>query len=574
MDKPPSGGRRFWRSLEERLESQDFGAMMRRDFPDEAAAWLDPPTRRRFLALLGASLGLAGLAGCSTRAPSEKIVPYVRTPQDVTPGVPTFYATAMPLAGTAIGLLVESHEGRPTKVEGNPDHPASLGATDTFAQASVLGLYDPDRSQTPIGRLSSGSTAVRSMNDAREEARRRFRALIYEDPDAKDKKKRTGTGLRILTEAVASPTLADQLDRLMTEFKDARWIEYEPARLDADAEGARIAFGRLPTDAPLQARYDFSKADVIVSLDADFLSCGGGQLVYTRAFTDRRRIAAGLDPKKMNRLYAVESSPTTTGAVADHRLPLQAAQVETFARMLANRVGADNVPGATLAWSDAAKAAKGPDWPDALADDLKANAGKSIVIAGPGQPPAVHALACAINAKLGNIGNTVFFSEAPPSQAKRGLDALKELAAELDGGEVEMLLVLGGNPAYAAPADLHFGETMRKAKFVVHLGLYHDETAERADWHIPEAHYLESWGDARAFDGTASIIQPLIAPLYDGVSAIEMLSELIDESPRTGYEVVRAYWSNRLNKAADFGRSCARRSATASSRARRRTRSS
>ncbi|HVS34412.1 MAG TPA: TAT-variant-translocated molybdopterin oxidoreductase [Gemmataceae bacterium] len=547
MDKPQSSGRRFWRSLEERLESPDFATMMRRDFPDQADGWLDAPTRRRFLALLGASLGLAGLAGCSTRAPNEKIVPYVRTPQDVTPGIPQFYATAMPLAGTAIGLLVESHEGRPTKVEGNPDHPASQGATDVFAQASVLGLYDPDRSQTPISRLQSPAGTVRSMDDAVGEIRRRFRTLLYEDPDAKEKKKKTGAGLRILTEAVASPTLEAQLVQLMTDFPEAQWIEYEPARLDADVEGARIVFGK-----PYQVRYDFTKADVVVSLDADFLSCGGGQLRYTRDFVSRRRVGDdGKPPDNRNRLYAVEASPTTTGAVADHRLAIRAAQVEVFARILAAELDVKGTPPTPYGVYPTIVSLP---WLSAVNTDLKAHPNRSIVIAGAGQPPVVHALAYAINDKLGNIGKTVFFTETPPRprNAKAGLDGLKTLAGDLEAGKVEVLLILSGNPAYAAPADLQFADKIGKAKLVAHLGLYQDETAERCHWHIPEAHYLESWGDAVAFDGTASIIQPLIAPLYAGKTAIELLSALTEDSPRNGYTLVRAFWADWRKKSGDF----------------------
>jgi molybdopterin-containing oxidoreductase family iron-sulfur binding subunit len=542
MNKPTPRGRRFWRSLEERLDASEFRAMLHRDFPDQAAAWLDPVTRRRFLALLGASLSLAGLTGCGAYRPHEAIVPYVRQPENLVPGRPQYYATAMPLAGTAIGLLVESHEGRPTKIEGNPGHPASLGATDVLSQASVLGLYDPDRSQTPI---HNGD--IRSWAEAQEELRRQFRKLLYMDPDAAAKKKTTGRGLRILTEAVASPTLAAQLNKLMTDFPEARWYEYEPARLDPDVEGARIAFGQA-----LQVRYEFSPADAIVSLDADFLSCGGGQLKYTRDFADRRRIAAGLDPEKMNRLYAIESSPTATGAVADHRLRLQAAEVEGFARVLAAQLG---VQGTLPEISDVmTKPSEGLDrskWAKVVADDLQAHAGRSIVVAGPGQPPAVHALAYAINDKLGNNGTTVLFSEPPPSKARQGVAALHELAAELDRGDVECLLILGGNPAYTAPADLQLASRIGKAKLAVHLGQHQDETAAKAHWHIPEAHYLESWGDARAYDGTVSIIQPLIAPLYGGQSAIEALSALADESPRTGYEAVRGYWKERL-KPDDF----------------------
>ena len=323
MDTPSSHGRRFWRSLEERLDSEEFRRMLRRDHPDQAESWLDPVSRRRFLALLGASLGLAGLAGCgSSHPPREKIVPYVMPPEQLVPGIPQYYATCMNLAGAAVGLLVESHEGRPTKIEGNPSHPVSLGATDIFSQASVLGLYDPDRSQTPLrnGRITS-------WEEAQAELRRRFR----------ERMKQGGKGVRFLTEAVASPTLAARLDQLLETLPQARWIEYEPARLDPDVEGARIVFGK-----PLHVRYDFAKADVIVSLDADFLSCGGGQLKYVRDFTSRRRLGDGAEP--MNRLYAVECSPSNTGMIADHRLTLLASQIETFARLLARELKVGEVP--------------------------------------------------------------------------------------------------------------------------------------------------------------------------------------------------------------------------------------
>jgi MoCo/4Fe-4S cofactor protein with predicted Tat translocation signal len=527
MDKPlletTAGGRRFWRSLEERLESADFRDMVHREYPDQAATWLDPVTRRRFLTLLGASLGLAGLTGCGMKAPREKIVPYVRQPEGLIPGRPQYYATAMTLAGTAVGLLVESHEGRPTKIEGNPNHPASLGATDVFSQASVLGLYDPDRSQTPISRVEDRSGQVNSWEDAEDVLRRRFREL----------KEQRGKGLRILTEAVGSPALAAQLAKLLADLPEAQWIEYEPARLDPDVKAAELVFGQ-----PLQVRYDFSKADFILALDADFLSCGGGQLKYVRDFTARRRVGDGAAP--MNRLYAVEASPGSTGMIADHRLTLQAAQVETFARLLAIQLGLGADVPATHPLSEAVDS-----WIEAVLKDLDGHRGRSLVVAGNGQPPAVHALAYAINDKLGNVGKTVFFAAVPESKARRGLVALQNLADDLDRGEVEMLLILGGNPAYATPADLHFGDRIGKAKLSVHLGLYQDETAEKTTWHINEAHYLETWGDGVAFEGTASIAQPLIAPLYAGRSAVELVSALTDESPRTGHQIVQEYWAGR-----------------------------
>jgi molybdopterin-containing oxidoreductase family iron-sulfur binding subunit len=546
MDQPlpdaRAAGRRFWRTLEERFDLPEFRERLRREHPEQAEAWLDPVTRRGFLALLGASLGLAGLSGCSSHPPNEKILPYNRQPEGLVPGKPLFFATAMPLSGDAVGLLVESHEGRPTKIEGNPDHPASLGATDVFSQASVLGLYDPDRSQTVLfqGR-------ARAWSEGQAGLRARLTEL------AKKEKKDGGAGVRILTEASASPALEAMIGKLLDEkagkLPKARWVQYEPGRLGADRKGAELLFGR-----PMAVRYDFAAADVILSLDADFLSCGGGQLAYTRAFTARRRAESN-----MNRLYAVESTPTNTGMVADHRLPLRPGDVEAFLRLLAVKLG---VPEAPPGGAAVLPPGRGPGWIDALADDLNRRRGKSAVVPGEGQPAAVHALAHAVNAHLGNVGKTVFFAALPDVKAAGGLDALKDLADELDAGTVEVLLILGGNPAYTAPADLKFAdrikdmaarhsEAVKKATGKVpeekavslHLGLYADETAAACDWHLPAAHYLESWGDARAFDGTASIIQPLIAPLYpDAVTPFEVLSALADETNRTAHQVVREYW--------------------------------
>jgi MoCo/4Fe-4S cofactor protein with predicted Tat translocation signal len=513
-------GRQFWRSLEERLADPLVLKRVAQDFPEYAEKLANSVTRRHFLTLLGASLGLAGLAGCSsTQAPREKIVPYTRQPEQLVLGKPLYFATAMPLAGSAIGLLVESHEGRPTKVEGNPSHPTNLklGATDAFAQASVLSLYDPDRS-----RMVTYRGRTRSWAEARLALREAFTKQL-----AKNQGK--GAGLRVLTGAVASPTLADQMNDLLSRLPEARHIAYEPARLGAAAEGARLAFGEV-----FDVRYDLRGADVILALDADFLTCGPGHLLNARDFAARRRV--GTDAGAMNRLYAVEPTPSGTGLVADHRLTLAAAQVEQVARLLARtlEVGED-VGGAEMP----EKAAR---WVRALADDLRTKPGASAVIVGEGQPPAVHALAFAINAKLGNLGKTVLLTRPEKTKSQYGIDALAELAREMDQGKVETLLILGANLVYTAPADLEFVHCLQKVPLRFHLGLYNDETAMRCDWHIPEAHYLEAWGDVRSEDGTAAIVQPLIAPLYGGVSANEFLSNLLEEAPRSGHAIVEDYW--------------------------------
>jgi molybdopterin-containing oxidoreductase family iron-sulfur binding subunit len=510
-------GPRYWRSLEELADTDEFRALMQREFPEQAAVWPDALSRRQFLTVMGASLALAGLSGCSVRpAPQGTIVPYVRQPPEITPGKPLFYATAMTL-GAAVGLLVESHTGRPTKVEGNPDHPASLGATDVFAQASVLGLYDPDRSQTVthlgVTRTWADVTAV-------------LRATMQ------DQATRRGRGLRILTETVISPTLGRQIDDLFKAFPDAHWHQYEPINNDSAHRAAMIAFGE-----PVSARYDFTKADVIVSLDCDFLTEEAGRLKYTADFVSRRRVRTGAgDAAKaeMSRLYVVEPDVTITGAKADHRLALKASEVEAFARALAARLG-------VTAGSPAGENSK---WIDAIAKDLEAHRGRCLVLAGRRQPQAVHLLAHAINERLGNVGQTVTYTQPIAARPVDQAQSLRALCDDMDAGRVELLVILGGNPVYTAPADLHFAERMKKVPLRIDLSLYQDETARLCHWHLPEAHFLEAWSDTRAFDGTASIVQPLIEPLYQGRSAHEVLSLLVeyDRSVTPARQIVRDTW--------------------------------
>src|SRR5262245_34814050 len=335
-----NGGRAYWRSLDELAETEGFQEFLYREFPHQADRWVDPVGRRRFLHLMGASLALAGLTGC-TKQPEEPIVPYVKAPEELIPGKPLFFASAMSLGGIAEGLLVESHMGRPTKVEGNPDHPASLGATDVLAQAAILGLYDPDRSQTvtQYGEIRSWSAFLSEMRQALP----RFRS-------------NKGAGLRVLTETVTSPTLHGQLQKLLTEFPSAKWHQYEPVNRDSVRQGAQLAFG-----TSVSTRYDFEKANIVVSLDADFLSAGPGRLRYTRDFTGRRKVRG--NQHEMNRLYVVETTPSNTGAMADHRLPLRAVEVEAFALALAAEVG--------VAWPlPAPSATVGSAWIAPLVRDL------------------------------------------------------------------------------------------------------------------------------------------------------------------------------------------------------------
>jgi MoCo/4Fe-4S cofactor protein with predicted Tat translocation signal len=515
-------GPEYWRSLEELAGSSEFQEMMHREFPKGASEWLDAVSRRGFLKLMGASLAMAGMTAC-TKQPLEPIVPYVRQPEEVIPGRPLFFATAFTLGGYASPILVESHLYRPTKIEGNEQHPASLGGTDVFAQASILGMYDPDRSQT-IAYLGD----VQTWGNFLEAIRGPLNA----------QKAVQGAGIRILTRTVSSPALADQLRSVLKLYPQAKWHVYEPVNRDNVLEGAKMAFGQ-----PVETRYDFSKADVILSLDADFLYAGfPGSTRYIRDFAKRRNPDAG----NMSRLYVVESTMSSTGGKADHRLPVRAGDVATFAGHLPAAIGSYE-PVLTLEHPEQQKFA------DALVQELRNHRGSSVVIPGDHQPPVIHVLAHEINQALGNIGKTVFYTDPVDANPVNQTDSIKDLVADMRAGKVDMLFILGGNPAYDAPADLGFADALKNTNIPmrVHLGLYQDETAELCQWHVNEAHYLESWGDARAYDGTVSIVQPLIAPLYGGKSADELTALLAGQAEATGHEIVQSYWQKQ-HPGADF----------------------
>ena len=505
-------GREWWRTLEELCENETFKKILARDFAGRISPWSDPIGRRKFLQLTGASLALAGLGGCMQQ-PAEEIVPYVRQPEEISLGQALHFATALTLSGIASGVLVESHEGRPTKVEGNPDHPASLGATDAYAQASVLTLYDPDRAQTAtyIGDIQSWSAFLGAMRSQLVPCRAQ-----------------KGAGLRILTGSVTSPTLAFQIQTLLNEMPQAKWYQFEPARGDGAHAGTVLAFG-----SSANAVYHFEKANVVLSLDSDFLASGPGWQRYARDFMTKRAPDAGSG--EMNRLYVVESNPTNTGAKADHRLSLSPSAIEQFAMALAIELG-------VCRKEDQEVAGLPSDWLSATAHDLRRHYGASIVIPGEYQPAVVHALAHAMNVALGNVGRTVVYTDPVEVKPVGSFAAIREIAQEMGSGQVEILLIVGVNPVYSAPADLNFIKLMSKVRLRVHLSLYYDETSELCHWHIPQSHDLESWSDARAYDGTVSIIQPLIAPLYHGKTPHEFLAALTDKPERSSYEIVRDYW--------------------------------
>ena len=511
-------GRRFWRSLDELSQSDEFRELIHREFPRQAAEWDDSVSRRGFLQLAGAGLALAGLTGC-TRQPPERVVPYVRQPEEIIPGRPLYFATAATLGGYATGLLAESHMGRPTKLEGNPDHPASLGATDSKAQAETLGLYDPDRSKSVLhlGRVSTWEAMTPQL----------------EGP-LKAQEALGGEGLRILSGAVTSPTLVRQMERVRERFPKARWIQFEPAGRHGAEDGARQAFGEA-----VETRFDVSKAEVLLALDADFLSEGPGHLVYTKGYAAGRRF----DERgaKMSRLYAVESSPSNTGAAADHRLPLSPAEIGRFALAVAEALGVAGISGAPPLGAEAQALAA------AVAKDLGAHRGASLVVAGEYTPPALHAVVHAINEALGNVGATVFYTDpvtAGAAESGGQVQDLRGLVEEMEAGKVQLLLVLDANPVFSAPADLGFVEALEKVDLRVHLGLYDDETAEYCHWHVPMAHFLEGWSDARSFDGTIALVQPLIEPLYGGKTVHDVVALFSGEPGYSAYELLEKYWAD------------------------------
>ena len=499
-------GRAYWRSLEELADTPEFRDYVHREFPAQASEFTDPAGRRQFLKLMGASLALAGVSAC-TRQPEEKLVPYVRQPEEIVPGKPLFFATAMPIGGVGMPLLAENHMGRPTKLEGNPEHPASLGATDVLAQASVLNLYDPDRSRTVIyrGEVRTWSAFTTALAAALGPLRTTG-----------------GAGLRLLTEPISSPSVLAQIDALRASFPQARWHQWD------------AVYGAVQGGAPsAQPIYRLDRADVVVSLDADFLGFGPAAVRYAKDFSSRRRL--GTPEDALNRLYVVEAALSLTGANADHRLAVKASQVYGIAAALAAAVGAGG--------SASGASAEVTRFITAVADDLKARRGRAVVVAGETQPAAVHALARAMNDALGNTGATVLYTAPVVRSTADGSASLSELVRDMNAGSVEVLLILGGNPVFTAPADLNFAAALEKVKTRVHLGLHYDETAELCHWHVPEAHYLESWGDVRAFDGTVSIIQPLIAPLYDGRTALEVLASA-NGAGGPALDLVKGHWTS------------------------------
>ncbi len=502
-------GKRYWRSIDELAGTEEFQAAVEREFPAAAQEWVDPVSRRGFMKLMGASMALAGLAGC-TKQPDEPIYPYVKQPEDLVLGKPNYFATAHPFATGAVPVLVKSDQFRPIKVDGNPEHPYNQGSSDVFTQGTLLDLYDPDRSQH-----------VTYKGESREwsEFAQGLRAKMGETKD--------GTGVYFLSAAITSPTLARQWKAVKAAYPKATLVQYDPA-----IAGTSLATGATPV-------YDLSGADVIVSLDADFLSGAAypGHHKLTREYALRRK-----DPGKLNRLYVIESTPTTTGMKAEHRLGLRASEIPAFTAALAAAVGASGAQAPAYSWTDEQQ-----KFLAAVAKDLKASAGKSAVLPGLYQDASVTALAASINSALGNTGKTVTVSSEPLNPVPSDqLGDLKALVADLNAGKVDWLVILNANPIYSAPGELDFLSAFNNAKTVAHLGSHLDETGQIAHWHIPAANAMEHWSDARSYDGTVSIVQPMIEPLYGGKSAHDVFQALLNEPVQSAYDAVRETWKSTI----------------------------
>ena len=488
-------GPQLWRSLEELGRTPEFRACLEREFPVGASEWPDDAAgtddggmgRRQFLRLAGASLALAGFAGCSPRT-REKIVPYADQPEQIIPGKPLIYATAMPLNGYGRGILVSTDMGRPIKIEGNPAHPDSLGATDAVTQAAVLGLWDPDRSQAPIfnGHITNWNRFETELL-----------AVLKTAGEAQ------GEGLAVLTEPTTSPTLQRQMGELAKKYPQAKFYQWSPALSVCTASRPETHFG---------------VADVIVSVGSDWLGDQPGSLRYMRQFAANRRVEDGR--AEPNRLYVLESTPTITGTMADHRLAASPDRIRAVLWRVANG----------RAKNGEVLDAREEEFARSLSDDLANHHDSSLVLVGGCEPPEIQHYAQA-------LGSRVFLA----ADADRASD-LVALANDLDAGRVKHLFILGGNPVYNAPADLRFGERLAKASFAVHLSLYRDETSQRCRWHLPETHFLEAWSDIVAGDGTPTIMQPVIEPLYAGKSIHETLAMLTQDFQPSGYEIVRATW--------------------------------
>jgi molybdopterin-containing oxidoreductase family iron-sulfur binding subunit len=517
-------GKDYWRSLNQLADDPKYKEFLENEFPDSASEMKNPVSRRKFLTLMGASAAFAGLASC--RRPVEKIVPYVKAPANVTPGKSLQYATAMPFGLSAYGLLVESHVGRPTKIEGNEKHPLTMGKSNPWAQASILNLYDPDRADKITENGSKSSWALFT-----EKYQELFKTYSEND----------GAGLAVLTAAFHSPTMKRLQKKFVEKFPKAAWVSYDPVSDENILNGIQAVTG----GKRLAPKYDFSKADVVLAIDSDFMATESEDLSAAKGFASGRKVETKQD--KMNRLYVVENMYTSTGSMADHRLRLQSGQMGQLLYLVGEalkNIGAD-VKLPTLKFE--APAAIDRVWVKAVAKDLLKNKGKSLVVVGRKQPAYVQAMAVAINHALSNTGSTVNYlslDDASPSSTTNMVTLNNDMMA----GKVETLIMVDVNPVYNAPANLNFKNSLKKVTHKIQLSAHVDETSAEVNWHLPLAHYLESWGDVRSIDGVRTVIQPLIEPLMNGIRSVQFLNLVVTGKDQKAYKIVQETWKEILGE--------------------------
>ncbi len=511
---PPVSGSRsaLWRSLEQRAADPAFLSRAAQEFPGLAQTLAEKHDRRQVLRLMAAAFAMAGLGGCDPGQPGGSLVPAVRIPPNIIPALPNYYATAQVLDGYATGTVVKHFMGRPVKVDGNPNHPSSLGASDVFAQAQVLDFYDPDRAAqvTKQGEPADRQDLLTALAAQRISLAGRH-----------------GAGLRILTGTVTSPTLAAQLDALLRRYPEAQWHQWQPISRDAVLRGAELAYGK-----PVETVARIEHADVVLAIDSDLLDSAPGHLAYARGFASRRNPAR---TQTMSRVYAVEPTPTLLGSAADHRFIAGPRELHEIVTALAAGVLGTGRPGSV------------PGWVNAVVADLNRAHGRALVHVGPQQPAEMHALAHAMNERLGGRGSTFDLLEPVAHSATDQARSLRALIGEMQAGKVDSLLVVDSNPVFTAPGSWGFAQAMQRVPFVLALARTADETARAATWFVPMTHEWENWSDARAHDGTATILQPQALPLYDGTSPHEMLALYMSGTPASAEQIVQAGWKSQFS---------------------------
>ncbi len=503
----------YWKSLNQLAQNEEYQKFSEREFPENASELSDGFTRRTFLRMMGASIALAGFAAC--RRPVQKILPYSNQPEEIIPGIPNYYASAMPFQDALTGLVIENHEGRPTKIEGNDMHPASMGSTSKFNQAATLNMYDPDRSR-----------AVR--NNGEESTYTNFTSFCQQHFSD------TGRNIAFISEANSSPTYNKLRDQALNRFPNAQWVTYEPFGEHNAMEGTQIAFGQR-----LRTVNHFEEADVILALDHDFLNPAGhkNSVQNTKEFTEGRDVETG---EEITRLYAVESTFTLTGSNADNRLRLKSSQIGAFIQALGVRLGVSGFSGVGN------NPFFGHEWIDALGEDLQNNRGSSVLTLGGEHAPELHAAVAAINMALNNAGTTVTYHRLPYVEDQNNREELFKVVEGLINETIDTVVIIGGNPVFNTPADLNMVGALSSAEHVIHLSDYYDETSAMANWHINRAHFMEMWGDGYSYTGALSVIQPQIEPLYDGKSEIEFLNTIITGEFTDDYILVQDTWKEIL----------------------------